>query len=524
MILHGDLFDVLPTLDAESFSACVTDPPYGIGFMGKAWDTFAPDAGNARNVPNRVIDSDNPNLKGRKRAPASSPSAVEYDRSLHGQREFQAWTERWAREVYRVLKPGAHLIVCGAPRSFHRMTCGLEDAGFVVRDCSAWLFSSGFPKSHNFGCKCGGNALPYNHDDGESAAERDVRRVRGADVSAAVNAPAECREILLDGVPEQGASQRGTARPQPETAGREQPRLEWGQLHRAGEGLSDDSTAGPSASAAERLCAGTHRRGGADAGPSPEGERGSASQGSRSSEQLAGQSAHLRLPSRTLDRGASDRGTRCPRCGGLTSARGLGTALKPAHEPIVIAWKPFKGTIADNYIKHGTGALNIDACRLNPGEMVSGGGNGKAHNGGGICAFETKGTRPIVQPHDLGRWPANVLLDEDAAIALDEQTGELGVSSGGPSGRLGGNGIYGDFTHQARANEGGLGDSGGASRFYYVAKPSREERDYGCEVVADALRRRRHRPHGRQRGPEQPTRRGRTHRRRAEHPSDRQAG
>lgn len=108
MIYHGDLFDVLPTLADESIDSCVTDPPYGIGVMGKKWDTF-----------------------------------------ITGQHDFQAWTKRWAREVYRVLKPGAHLLVCGAPRSFHRMTSGVEDAGFEIRDCLSWLYGQGFPKSYN---------------------------------------------------------------------------------------------------------------------------------------------------------------------------------------------------------------------------------------------------------------------------------------------------------------------------------------------------------------------------------------
>lgn len=124
MIHLGDLFDVLPTLDAESSDACVTDPPYGIGFMGKAWDNFAPAAAAARIVPNRAIDSDNPNVKGRTRGPASSPSAVEYNRSLEGQRDFQVWTERWAREVVRVLKPGSYLVVAVGAHTHSHTTDG----------------------------------------------------------------------------------------------------------------------------------------------------------------------------------------------------------------------------------------------------------------------------------------------------------------------------------------------------------------------------------------------------------------
>lgn len=149
--ITGDCLDVLPTLEAASIDACVTDPPYGIGFMGREWDTFKPgqDRQAKRLIKDEPIVSDNPNLNGRRRSPAISPSQIDYDRGLEGQRGFQAWTERWAREVLRVLKPGAHMLVCGAPRSFHRMACGLEDAGFDLRDTIMWVFGSGFPKSRN---------------------------------------------------------------------------------------------------------------------------------------------------------------------------------------------------------------------------------------------------------------------------------------------------------------------------------------------------------------------------------------
>lgn len=150
-VRHGDLFDVLATLPADSVDAVVTDPPYGIGFMGREWDTFKPGAESKRVIPNKLEASDNPNLRGRKRAPASSPSGVEYDYTIRGLKEFQAWSERWAREVFRVMKPGAYIVVFAAPRSYHRMACGLEDAGFVIRDKLSWIFGSGFPKSLNLG-------------------------------------------------------------------------------------------------------------------------------------------------------------------------------------------------------------------------------------------------------------------------------------------------------------------------------------------------------------------------------------
>lgn len=300
MIYQGDLFDVLPTLDAESVDACVTDPPYGLGFMGREWDTFAPEQA-AKKSGLRQLDKSpawrdgdrrviNPNLKGRTVNGAISSSQIEYDYTVTGLRSFQVWTERWAREVLRVLKPGAYLVVCGAPRSHHRMMCGLEDAGFVVRDCFAWLFGQGFPKSLNLG-------------------------------------------------------------------------------------------------------------------------------------------------------------------------NGKGTALKPAHEPIALAWKSFKGSITACHQQHGTAALNIEACRLGYEDRVFSSDEAQA----------------------LGRWPANVLLDEDAAAMLDAQTGEL-ASGGNPSIRRhdANRNVYRAFGGQEHVEHERAPDAGGASRFYYVAKPSQEERNFGA--------------------------------------------
>ena len=130
-LIKGEVPAALAPLANNSIDACVTDPPYGIGFMGKEWDTFKP--GRLTKERPLFVDRGNPNLKGRKRS----------------RRNFQAWTEQWAREVMRVLKPGSYLLCCAAPRSYHRIACGIEDAGFEVRDCILWLFGQGFPKSLN---------------------------------------------------------------------------------------------------------------------------------------------------------------------------------------------------------------------------------------------------------------------------------------------------------------------------------------------------------------------------------------
>ena len=96
-LYHADCVEAMAALPEASVDAIVTDPPYGLEFMGKEWD--------------REIPAD------------------------------------WIPEALRVLKPGGHLLAFGGTRTFHRLTCALEDAGFEIRDCLMWLYGSGFPKS-----------------------------------------------------------------------------------------------------------------------------------------------------------------------------------------------------------------------------------------------------------------------------------------------------------------------------------------------------------------------------------------
>ncbi len=160
----------------------------------------------------------------------------------------------------------------------------------------------------------------------------------------------------------------------------------------------------------------------------------------------------------------------------LNIGGGLGTALKPSHEPVVLARKPLAGTVAANVAKHGTGALNVDACRIEgpPAEPF---GNPTQADGYRLHKRDINW-----QPSDEGRWPANVLLDEQAALVLDEQSGELtdGVAvNRNRTERL--DSPAGFAPRGISPVDVGYGGSGGASRFFYVAKPSREERDMGCE-------------------------------------------
>lgn len=264
-VLHGDCLDVLRTMETASIDACVTDPPYELGFMGKKWDS----------------------------------TGIAYRVDL------------WA-EVLRVLKPGAHLVAFGGSRTYHRMACAIEDAGFQIRDSLMWLQGQGFPKS-------------------------------------------------------------------------------------------------------------------------------------------------LNLPG------------------------GIGTALKPAHEPIVLARKPLGSTVEACVALHGTGGLNIDACRI-AGEIEDGGGWATA----GYVRPRTVGTFSEGVPVStglavtVGRWPANVLFDEAASAMLDAQSGDLNTPASYERRADASGGILGKSKPVGMMMP-GYGDSGGASRFFYTAKPSRDERDAGLD-------------------------------------------
>ena len=158
---------------------------------------------------------------------------------------------------------------------------------------------------------------------------------------------------------------------------------------------------------------------------------------------------------------------------------GWGTALKPAHEPIVLARKPLTGTVAANVKEHGTGALNIDGCRIGDEErtydLTMTSGNFETTNGG---KNEKSGTATVV-----GRWPANVIFDEAAGAELDAQSGERPSGTGNKN-----NGanrtIYGSSVESQNTPTIG-GDTGGASRFFYCAKPSKKERNAGLDGLPE---------------------------------------
>ena len=153
--------------------------------------------------------------------------------------------------------------------------------------------------------------------------------------------------------------------------------------------------------------------------------------------------------------------------------QGWGTALKPAHEPAVLARKPLRGTVADTVAQWGTGALNIEGTRVGTDDAQW------THHGT-VDSGIWSGKKRIYQENTTaGRWPSNVILDEEAAQVLDGQSGERKYHGGKFKTR--------DFAGWKSTGElqekhiNNYPDSGGASRFFYVAKASKAEREAGLD-------------------------------------------
>lgn len=325
LLHHGDCIEVMRGMADNSVDSVVCDPPYELGFMGKSWDA----SGIAYNV------------------------------------------DMW-REALRVLKPGGHLLAFSGSRTYHRMTCAIEDAGFEIRDQIMWVYGSGFPKS--------------------------------LDVSKAI-----------------------------------------------------DKAAG-----AEREIVG--RKTGRGASPV----------------------ADLRGGALVGDKGRID-------CSAITAPttdaagqwEGWGTALKPAHEPICVARKPLIGTVAANVLAFDTGALNIDACRVEPtGESRQREGESSQER----RYTETGGTNFAAKPGvrggaPAGRWPANLIHDGSAGVvALFPESTSGAMKAGTQRSAQDGPGsvCYGTYGGNATSIE-IEASSGSAARFFYCAKASRADRNEGLD-------------------------------------------
>ena len=349
--LHlGDCLETLRTMPDNSVDSIVTDPPYGLSFMGKRWDYDVPSV------------------------------------------------EIWA-ECLRVLKPGGHLLAFAGTRTQHRMAVRIEDAGFEIRDMIAWVYGSGFPKSLDVS-----KAI-----DKIDAAEAQERR----------------RLVFTAWVRSQGVTSRqideatGTNMGGHYTTAASQPAIMTREHLEACRHLFDDVPEWVEREADQRTVESENfkRR-------EVLAERTMTQGGGNALQLRAGE---LREVEANITAPATD---------AARQWQGWGTALKPALEPITVARKPLVGTVAANVLQHGTGALNIDGCRVAAEKATGWKGDGSKLYEGGLSREGGE-----ARPQDAGRWPANLIHDGSEPADL-------------------------------------LGE---AARFFYCAKASKRDRDEGLE-------------------------------------------
>ena len=355
MVINADCVEYMNSMPPNSIDSIVTDPPYGLEFMGKEWDRLRGD-----------VIADPASVGGFQDGAGGNPfsrSRVRYGRGA----EAQSWHYAWAVEALRVAKPGAYLLAFGGTRTFHRLAVAIEDAGWEIRDTVMWVYGSGFPKSHNVG--------------------KGIDKAAGAE-----------REVVGHGRSGRNLSRNG-----------HKGDMAIDELHQPP--IAPDITA-PATVAAEQW-------------------------------------------------------------------EGWGTALKPAWEPIIVARKPLEGTVAANVLAHGTGAINIDGCRVaGPKHTQS-----TSHAGGQHGRYGSLPARGPQVDAGNGRWPANLIHDgSDEVVKLFPDTGK---STGGRIGKKSMGNVTNVPAGQYEKGDPGFGDTGSAARFFYCAKTNKNDRNEGLDEFED---------------------------------------
>jgi DNA modification methylase len=387
MIYNEDCLDKLKELDDNSVDSIVTDPPYGLSFMGKKWDYDVP--------------------------------------------SIDIWIE-----CLRVLKPGGHLLAFAGSRTYHRMAVRIEDAGFEIRDQIMWIYGSGFPKSHNIGKavdKQGGNSL------GKEVA--DLVKKKRLEIGLSTIQLAELGKFY-------GKTNHGGSVSNWETGrGRITPE----QFNKLIEILNLENN------------------------PIIETKREVIGKQTNIANKDNENTGRYQWNTEGQKRKESIDITK-----GNSRWEGWGTALKPAHEPIVMARKPFKGTVVNNVLEWGTGGINIDASRIeNENKAIRITNNNKNIYGGSSYLKSKTVQNTSRDGNPSGRFPANIIFDEEAGKILDEQSG-ISKSSNTKIIRkkLGSFGMPNDQTLY-------YSDKGGASRFFYCPKTSKKDRNEGCSELEE---------------------------------------
>jgi DNA modification methylase len=495
----------MPTLPENSVDSIITNPPYGIGFMGKEWDTF-----NSEELAGRT-EKHKSSFEGRViRRPACE--AGRYDRSVLANRRFQEFMTRVFVEALRVAKPGAILMAFGGTRTFHRLACAIEDAGWEIRDCMMWIYGSGFPKSLDISKaidKAAGITRPILSEY-QNRASFDENGEGGGGFQRGtiqVTTPASAASALWQGY--------GTAL-----------KPAWEPIIIAMKPLE-----GTYAENAQKWgVAGLWIEG----GRIPTGENASQS-GKVLVPSISGGVACDSLESwhdwllhmlsvlrpcsidGTIHEHSSDgqdgkllADALCDVLQGFHSANATWCGLKPSEvlgsrfdyqsclhfcdglvHQVQVAAQEGVPSLADVLER-------ICRCLLEPSRSRDIDNDHLSNEDVSLCILALcrllysiwyptpQYTLPPPPCQVKGRFPANLLLDEESARLLDEQSGESFSSGGGGNKAPGKNGIYGSFNGKDYGPL-GFNDHGGASRFFYTAKADVEERYFFCNDCNDVF-------------------------------------
>lgn len=339
-------------------------------------------------------------------------------------------------EMFRVLKPGGFLLCFGGTRTWHRIAVNIEDAGFEIRDTICWLYGSGFPKSYDISKGIDKDNGKHNHD-----------------LSKFGNYVKECREA------------KGLSRADLDKLMGTCTAVSWWEGRKGGVQLPSKKTYVELKKhismdsrfdslidwvEAEREVIGKH----------------SAPAKSIYSPHELSKDVDVTIPS-------SDNAKLWD---------GWGTGLKPAFEPVIVAMKPVEKNFVNNALRYGVSGLNINGGRIGCyTETHSGKANSENNRIGAVKGY-VSGVESV--GHDHGRFPSNVIIDEEVAILLDEQSG-ISRSCGGDGSKFRSSVFKSIERNSSTGSTRGFGDVGGASRFFYCAKASKNEREKGLNSFED---------------------------------------
>ena len=418
-LYQGSMLDMLDNIEKNSIDSIVTDPPYELNFMGKGWDnagvSFQPDT--------------------------------------------------W-KKCYEVLKPGGYLLAFGGSRTFHRIACAIEDAGFEIRDTIMYLYGSGFPKSQNIG-----KQLEKRLEDEKTKqkTKHDLLSMWERDIQATKSNEKTSEMVLQSQLQEQSLQVSGETT---SDVWKEQSSMEgWNNIQKTERELQwcqiCEMSKRVSINGEERwICNGTQNCDG-EALRKMFDKNGSCPSYRPQPEQQF---------NRELNAIQEQWGTQACR-EVIENWKKIGTALKPSFEPIIVARKPFKGSLVDNVIEYGVGGINIDECRVE-NETTKTVRNGNS----GINGVYGKDNRKFEKENPTGRFPANTILTYDETD-FDEVCGGFPNTKSTPrTPTIGGTGGVGQATNFQRGSEtSNFNDSGSASRYFYCAKASKKDRDEGLD-------------------------------------------